>query len=365
VGELVTVRQAGRHERTVRAGLVSCEAPLVYPVDSAPGQRLFGLRLAVDLTPRSPRAQFVAVLLRVSLDDRGAVAAAMEADGVRPVSVDGLREHRFGWFFGGFDRRADLGTRYVVTAVIQAPEELAAVTGTVRVDASILRGRLRPRLDHATMRDPVALAVRPAGILPAPAVRLCVAADIERFSRFRAPEAAVVQQRFADVMAQARARAGIDGSQVGLQRSGDGQAAVFPPAIDESRAIPLLVQGLADALAQANAGRAAQDRIRLRVALDRGHTTWAANGWVGDPPVTVQRLLDSAPARQALADNPGTDFALIVSDVVYRDVIAHDYGNLSSRAFRLVHVDIPAKNFTELAWVYVPLAGGEAPRTVR
>jgi hypothetical protein len=356
VGELVTVRRSLRRERAVRAALVSCETPLVYAVDSPPGQRLFGLRLGVDLFPRSRRAQVVAVLLRVGLDDRGATAVLMEADGVRPVSVEGLREHRFGWFFGGFDRAEDLGTRYVVQAVIEAPQDLETVTGTVRVDASIVRGFLRTRMDHAAMRDPVALAVRPAGVVPAPAVRLCVAADIERSSRFRAPEAAVVQKQFADVMAEARDRAGIDTAQVSLQRSGDGQAAVFPPAIDESRAIPLLVEGLAEALARANAGRSAQDRIRLRVAMDRGHTTWGANGWVGDPPVTVQRLLDSAPARQALADHAGADFVLIVSDVVYRDVIAHDYGNLPSRGFRLVHVDIPAKNFTELGWVYVPLA---------
>jgi hypothetical protein len=45
---------------------------------------------------------------------------------------------------------------------------------------------------------------------------------------------------------------------------------------------------------------------------------------------------------------------LVVSDVVYRDVIAHGYGNLSFRGFRPVQVDIPAKNFAEPAWIYVP-----------
>lgn len=353
MGELVTIRRIGWRERTALAGTVGCETPLLYPA-GPPDQRLFGLRLAFDLTPRPRRARLAAVFVRVSLDDPRSRAVLMEADGVQPASTEGLQEHRFGWFFGGFDRRKDLGTRYVVKAVIQAPEDLETITGTVRVDASIVRGRLRSRMDHATMRDPAPLDLRPAGILPTAAVRLCLGADIERFSRFRTPEATVAQQRFADVMAEVRERAGFDEAQVGLERSGDGQTAVFPPAIDESRTIPLLVEGMADALARANADRPAQDRIRVRVALDRGHISWAANGWAGDPPIVVRRLLDSAAARQALADHPGADFALAVSDVIYRDVIAHGYGNLSPRAFRMVHVDVPAKNFTELAWVYVP-----------
>jgi hypothetical protein len=191
-------------------------------------------------------------------------------------------------------------------------------------------------------------------------VRLCFAADIERFSRFRTPEAALAQERFAQVMAQARGHAGIDADQLGLQRSGDGQAAIFPPALDESQVIPLLVEGLARALGEANADRAGPDRIRLRVALHRGHISWGANGWIGDSPIAVQRLLDSPVARQALADHPSSDFVLIVSDVVYRDVIAHGYGNLSPRAFQPVHVDIPAKNFTEPAWIYVPATTDQA-----
>lgn len=208
------------------------------------------------------------------------------------------------------------------------------------------------------MRDTVELALRPAGILPAPAVRLCFAADIARFSRFAAPEAALAQERFVHIMAEARGRAGIDAAQVGLENSGDGQIAVLPSAIDESRAIPLLIEGLAEARAQVNAGRPPQDKIRIRVALDRGHLGWGANGWIGEPPITVRRLLDSDAAHHALTDNTASDFALIVSDVVYRDIIAHGYGNLSLRQFRLVQVDIPAKSFAELAWVYVPSGAG-------
>jgi hypothetical protein len=303
-----------------------------------------------------------AFFVRVSFDDPAVMAVRLESDGARPLHAEDLRQHGFGWFFGGFGQQSPLGTRYVLKAVMEAPADLEDVTGTARVDASVTCGRLRARVDHATLREPIALALRPGGTRPAPAVRLCFAADIERFRRFRAPEAAVVQERFAQVMTRARGHAGIDSRPFELQRSGDGQAAAFPPALDESRVIPLLVEGLTRALGEANADRAASDRIRLRVALHRGHISWGANGWVGDSPIAVQRLLDSPAARQALADHPGSDFVLIVSDVVYRDVIAHGHGNLSASVFRPVRVDILAKEFAEPAWIYVPARGeGASP----
>jgi hypothetical protein len=358
VGELITVRQLGRRERTVRVGQVNCETPMLYPVSSSVDQRLSGFRLTLDVNPRWRWARTVSVFIRVCLDDHGATAVRLETDSAEPFSADGLREPCFGWFFGNFDQRTGLGTRYIVRAVIETPADLATLSGVVRVDASIARGRLRKRTDHATLRSPVTFVLRPDAILSTPAVRLCVAADIEKSSRFRGPDAAIVQERFAFVMAEARKRTGVDAAQVGLQRSGDGQVAVFPPAIDESRVIPLFVAGLTEALSQANAARRPTDKIRIRVALDRGHIEWGANGWIGDPPVAVQRLLDSDAARGALADNPEQDFALIVSEVVYRDVIAAGYGNLPSQTFRLADIDIPTKNFARPAWIYVPPGPG-------
>lgn len=353
MGDLVTVHHVGRYERIVRAGTVVCETPLLYAVDSPPDQHLFGVRFAFDLTLRR-RNWCIAVFVRMRFDDIRTTAVVMETEGNQAVMTEGVQEHRIGWFFGGFDERTDLGSRYVVKAVVEAPADLETITGTVRVDASILRGRFRTRIDHATMRDPVMLALRPTGIRPTSAVRLCVSADIERFSRFRTPEAALVQRRFVEVMVEAREHAGINAAEVSLQHAGDGQTAYFPPAIDETHVIPLLVEGLAASLAKANVDRVADDRVRIRVAMDRGHVVWGANGWVGDPAIVVRRLVDSAVAHQALVDNPGSDFMLIVSDVIYRDVIGHGYRNLLPGAFRLVHVDIPAKNFTELAWVYLP-----------
>lgn len=361
VTELIAVRPGIGRLRRIRTATVTAERPLPYAVDPSPDQDLFGLRMSFYITP-SRSTRLVAVYVRVHLDDPRAVAVRMDAEGAQPVSLDGLGEHSFGWFVGDFglqrDRRVPptgLGRqRIVLTAAVKEPEGLADVTGTVRVDASTVHGLLRSRLEHATARDLLAIDFALSRkLVQAAGVRLWLAADIERFSRFPAPQASAAQQQFDMVMTQARDRAGIDPASVAMQRSGDGQATVFPPTIDESRVIPLLVAGLTEALQRVNATRPA-DKIRIRVALDRGHTAWAANGWVGNSIIAVHRLLDSPAARQALADHPDADLVLVVSDVVYRDVIAHGYGGLPARAFHAVWVDIPAKAFKEHAWIYVP-----------
>lgn len=187
------------------------------------------------------------------------------------------------------------------------------------------------------------------------AVRLCLAADVEKFSRLRTPEAARAQQRFIDVLARARSHANIDEAAVELQHSGDGQFAVLPPGLDESDVIPRLVEGLTIALLDINADLNDRVRIRIRVALHRGYLTRGDGGWIGDSAIAVHRILDSPELRRALIDRPEANFALIVPDVLYRDVIAHQHGNLRAEDFNQVVAKLPDKNFLEPAWIYLPL----------
>jgi hypothetical protein len=186
-----------------------------------------------------------------------------------------------------------------------------------------------------------------------PAVRLCLAADVERYSRLRTPAAARAQAWLVDVLAQARAHAGIDESTVDLQHAGDGQFAVLPPGLDESSVIPALIHGLESTLRDLNADLNDHARLRLRVALHRGHIGPAPAGWVGDSVIAVHRLLDAPALRQALRDRPDADFALIVPDMLYRDVVRH----LPLEDFNQTTVNMPEKNFTEHAWIQVGNVG--------
>lgn len=186
------------------------------------------------------------------------------------------------------------------------------------------------------------------------AVRLCMAVDVEAYSRFTNVEAVRVQERLIVMLRRVRAYAGIEEAEVGLQPSGDGQFAVLPSGIDESVVIPGLVAGLSFALRDANADLTARAQLRLRVALHRGLLGQAANGWVGNAAIAVHRLLDSAPLRVALRTRQQAEFALLVSDVLYRDVIAHGYQGLAPGLFQATGVDVPAKRFNEQAWLYLP-----------
>ena len=186
----------------------------------------------------------------------------------------------------------------------------------------------------------------------AAAVRLCLAADIEQYSRFTSVEAARAQDRFLRILRFAWTHAGIADSEVSTRDAGDAQFLVLMPGLDESAAIPGLVTGLSEALRQTNMDLNERARLRLRIALHRGLLRPSANGWIGNAATAVHRLVDSAPVRAALTRDPAVDFALIVADAVYRDVIAHGYPGLTPAWFSATVVDLPTKQFREPAWVY-------------
>lgn len=88
---------------------------------------------------------------------------------------------------------------------------------------------------------------------------------------------------------------------------------IFTTSVHETRVIPALVTGLRMALMEVNRELSQAARMRLRVALDRGQIKRARNGYVGN---------------------------------VYVD--------LSPGLFQRVDVEIPGKNFSGLAWLFVP-----------
>jgi len=73
---------------------------------------------------------------------------------------------------------------------------------------------------------------------------------------------------------------------------------VLRTGLDESEVIPALVHRVPDRAREVNADLNERARLRLRIALHRGHVERGANGWAGDSAVGVHRLLDSGPARR-------------------------------------------------------------------
>jgi hypothetical protein len=388
---------------------VQCGRPLLYPLpveDLTPvlraradayGRRYFGAIFAFDLEELPPRRQYVAASFDVALtnpqclavrlhEDADALGLVYSAGGLMPTSTvaahaaAAVAERRRGWLsrlwsydarpraravgtmtneFGWryVDRRGlPLARTYAMHALVEVPPGLTELRGAlaVRVDLNPSRGGDPPVLasvgnvvSFAEPLDPVSTASRRSG------VRLCVAADIEGYSRRANIEADALQGALVEVLAGARRHAGITEHSVDVQPQGDAELALLPAGIDESEVIPALVGYIGDALGAFNR-RSGLARMRLRVALHRGFVSPSAAGWAGNASVAVFRILNSDPLRDALANHADVDFVLGVPDVLYQDVIAHGYGQLDPARFSDLTVEVPGKHFRERVWLHVP-----------
>jgi hypothetical protein len=191
--------------------------------------------------------------------------------------------------------------------------------------------------------------------LPPAIRRLCVAVDVVGFTaRTSTPEQIDVQSRVLWVMIQACKAGGIAPARCDRQDSGDGQILIFPPGIDEARAVPGILLGLLTALYRVNHPEGSGGRVRLRFSMGQGAIQLGPLGFAAPSVVTVCRLLDSAELRAAVAAKLTSDVGVIVTADLYHDVVGRGYGGLPRDDFSQITVDMPAKRFHEKAWLQVP-----------
>jgi hypothetical protein len=184
--------------------------------------------------------------------------------------------------------------------------------------------------------------------------RLCLAVDVESYSRRSRPEQLDVQNRLLWTMVQACRAASVDPAGCDRQDSGDGQILLLPGGADESKVLPGIVLGLLTALHRVNHPAGTGGRVRLRVSVGQGAIQIGATGFVAPAVVTVCRLLDSDELRSALSGSPAGDAAFAVTEDLYHDMFAHGYGGLPPQGFRPVQISRPAKGFSAEAWIQAP-----------
>jgi hypothetical protein len=380
-------RYGPEHRVPVRESGVRCGRPLIYPLTAeelpAPlrsrlnrGTAAYvGVLFAFDLDELPAGRRYSLVRFRVALADDKAMAVIIEPDpaplpggpgwagGLRSgteratVSVMGVLSARFGGTYRAL-RNGSLSARsYTLQAVIEVPPGTNRLTGVLSVAVEISRTVFDfTSLRSAASDSEVPFVLELASGYERPAVRLCMSVDVEKYSRHSTPATKRTQTRLLEVLTGALRNIGFDDGQVAVQASGDGRFLVFPPGIDETVAIPGLVEGLQTSLRHVNQDLGPQARVRLRVAFHRGVVEAAPNGFVGDASIAVHRILDCRPLREALTEAATADFALIVPEFLYRDVIAQNYGKLLADRFRPVNVEILSKSFTEQCRIYLPPA---------
>ncbi|MDQ2585457.1 effector-associated domain 2-containing protein [Saccharothrix yanglingensis] len=182
-------------------------------------------------------------------------------------------------------------------------EELSALRVTLHAEA------VRLRRTASRARRPVS--------------RSFLVVDVEDSSRRTNLEQLELRQEFYRMLYTAIAASGWSDEQCVVEDRGDGAMLVvdaqvfdlFDPFTDD-----LLLE-----LLRHNAQAAPEHRVRLRIGVHHGFVHVDEHGWVGDALTTAFRIVNSGRVKIALREAEHAHAVVVVSDVVYRDVIRHGY----------------------------------------
>jgi len=188
---------------------------------------------------------------------------------------------------------------------------------------------------------------------------LCMAADVEKYSRLDTPSQEVFQADLVRLLGEAAVLSGLDRTTWQRQPQGDQEFAVLPLGTQEPLVVGSFVRNLAIQLGERNANVAEGGRMRLRLAIDFGVARTAALGYSGPAPISVARYLNASQLKQALQALDSTDLALIVSDRVYQDVVRLRGEGQGLDPSRYVKVHVQEKEFSGYGWIHVPEHGPE------
>ncbi|WP_406501205.1 hypothetical protein OHA04_16530 [Streptomyces sp. NBC_01590] len=179
--------------------------------------------------------------------------------------------------------------------------------------------------------------------------------DIEKYSERDDVEQAYLRRMLYDLTDRTLLAAGIDETR---RRRADRGDSVMELIDANCSVIALLRALLTEVPAQLhgqNRRASASAQMRLRGVVASGYVAVdRLDGWVGSDLNHACRLLDAELLRTALREHPG-DFALCVSDPVYRGVVRHSHVGVPAEEFRSITVD--SKNGPLAAWLHGPLPG--------
>jgi hypothetical protein len=179
---------------------------------------------------------------------------------------------------------------------------------------------------------------------PPLAQRLVIAVEIAGYGRLSMTEAAAAQERLNAIVREVLSTVVGPAADASVQQGGDGVILLLPVGTDPLYAVPLLLRRMSERVAVFNA--AEPSPLKLRMAIHFGVVASHAQDPANESLVTVRRLVDSAPLRQATAER---DFAAILSDRLHQLVAG--YLSLST-----VPAEVATKSLALQAWLWLPAA---------
>ncbi|ADD40940.1 hypothetical protein [Stackebrandtia nassauensis] len=182
--------------------------------------------------------------------------------------------------------------------------------------------------------------------------RLMFSADMQTYSAKDHVAQYEAQQQFSHALTEAATEAGLSDADWISQSSGDGRLAILPADTSETAVVGTFAHHLDNSLRAYNRHRAEAAKVRIRMAVHEGVVHVGDNGFVSQAVNTVSHLCDSRALRDALSAFPDAGLALLVSERIYHDVIAHQYQGIRRDRFREVRV--PTKHGVAMnAWICV------------
>jgi hypothetical protein len=200
---------------------------------------------------------------------------------------------------------------------------------------------------------------RPAGrrLAPPTAGQVCamLAVDMAEFTRPDRDDdhRMFMHEELYRILEQAFDGSGIPWTACFSEDRGDGVLVIVSPGIGATGIIDPLPERLRSLIRRHNHVSSAAARIQLRAAAHLGPVHHDGHGFVGTDIDFLFRMLDARPLKYALA-SAGADFALIVSDYVYGNIVSRHPSLVSPTAFQRVRFQV--KHTRAQAWTYVPSA---------
>jgi class 3 adenylate cyclase len=189
-----------------------------------------------------------------------------------------------------------------------------------------------------------------------------LAVNVDGFSRLSGELRIASRSDLTKILDTAAGAASVDRSGWIVQDRGDGELALIPGSVPKAVLIADFVAELAAGLGTYNASRGGEGPMRLRIAFHHGAARTGRGGLPGEAPEMASRLADSFPVRAALAERPGVDLALILSDQMFQDTVATGERGLDRRRF--ARVEISEQRLQGVAWISVPDQAPRPPHTV-
>ena len=179
---------------------------------------------------------------------------------------------------------------------------------------------------------------------------LVVVYDIQGSAGLTDPEKIVARQSLDACCTAALEAAAVPAGQVRVKDLGDGAMLQFGAEVAKSRVLGVWLGTFHSRLRRAY--EQAERPVQVRLAVHAGELHPSLDEYTGVALDFTARLADAPAAKRVLDATPSAPLAVIVSEVVYDQVVRHRGGGLEPAAFSRVKLQVKETDTT--AWLHLP-----------